>query len=67
MLSYKLILTYHNIIDLLSPQCYNKTKDKGGRNMAKDNIIKGFDKFIEGKNIKSDDDFDNIFDEFLKQ
>ena len=35
--------------------------------MAKDNIIKGFDKFIEGKNIKSDDDFDNIFDEFLKQ
>ena len=35
--------------------------------MAKDNIIKGFDKFIEDKNINSDDDFDNIFDEFLKQ
>ena len=35
--------------------------------MDKDNIIKSFDNFIEGKNINSDDDFDNIFDEFLKQ
>ena len=29
--------------------------------------IKEFDKFIEGKNINSDDDFDNVFDEFMKQ
>ena len=31
--------------------------------MAKDNIIKGFDNFVEGKSINSDDDFDNIFDD----
>lgn len=35
--------------------------------MAKDNIIKAFDNFVEGKSINSDDDFDNIFDDFLKQ
>ena len=35
--------------------------------MSRKDFIKEFDKFVEGKNINSDDDFDNIFDEFLKQ
>lgn len=35
--------------------------------MSRKDFIKEFDKFIEGKNINSDDDFDNVFDEFMKQ